>query len=157
MKAPASFVSKQRLHVIVCAFVFMSVSQLPHRAKYSVELSSHCFNFAMSNLYAGSALLHSLHLYRLCFHVCFGALLRRSGIFAEQSLHVAYFVIFLFLLHISMRPGSNAEHANVLRQTTHSTLAFSSVGRPPLTPCALPSMPDSAPLVDSTLQYSTLL
>ena len=33
LKASAGFVSKHRLHVIVCALVFMSESQLPHCAK----------------------------------------------------------------------------------------------------------------------------
>ena len=113
----------------------------------------------MSNLDAGSALLQTLHLYRLCFHVCFGALLRRSGSLAEQALHFAILVISLFFLHILKRSASNAEHGNVLRQTTHATLALSSegfvlsiIGRPPLTPCA----PPSALLFHSTLLYSIL-
>ena len=113
----------------------------------------------MSNLCGGSALWQSVHLYKLCLKVSFWACLTRSGRFAEQAVHVALFVASLWLLNIFTRAASNAEHANVLWQTAHSTLAFSSegfvlsiMGRPPLTPCAAPA----APVLHSILLYSTL-
>ena len=103
--------------------------------------------------------MHTMHLYNACVHVSWRPCVARCGALDEQETHLAFFVTSLFFLHISKRPGSNAEHANVLQQKRHSTLAFSSEGfvlsivrRPPLTPCAAPAVL----LLNYTLLYSIL-
>ena len=90
LNACAGFVRVHKLHFIAFALFFRSVSQFPHLAKYSVEVSSHCLNFVVSNLCGSSSLLQSLHLYKLCFHVCFSAFLTRSGSLAQQAVHFAF-------------------------------------------------------------------
>jgi len=63
-KACAGFVRVQRLHFIVFAEV-----QFPHLAKYNVDVSTSSRSFAVSNLWGGSAHLHTVHVYRVCVHV----------------------------------------------------------------------------------------
>ena len=103
-------VAPHMLHLSDVALLFMSESQFPHFAKYSVELSSHFANFALSNLCGSNSMLKSLHLNRLCFHVFLSAFLTPSGNFAQQALHFAMFVTSLFLFQILRRSASNAWH-----------------------------------------------
>ena len=68
-KACAGFVRVQRLHFIVFAEFAGAGVQFPHLAKYNVDVSTSSRSFAVSNLWGGSAQLHTVHVYRVCVHV----------------------------------------------------------------------------------------
>ena len=59
----------QKLHVIVFAAFARAGVQFPHLAKYNVDVSTSSRSFAVSNLWGGSAHLHTVHVYRVCVHV----------------------------------------------------------------------------------------
>ena len=59
----------QKLHFIVFSESAGAGVQSPHFAKYNVDVSTSSRSFAVSNLWSGTAQLHTVHVYRVCVHV----------------------------------------------------------------------------------------